>query len=143
MKDATPVSAGFRIVRDDGGRTFTAAGQLHRLLHGWALTCRTAAGTGESADAASDILLVLRADEIRLTRKGPVQQEQWFRVGEWKRGTIGTPFGSIRAEAFTSRIEMDLLPTGGRVAWEYDWKTAVSETERCTITLEIREEPAK
>ncbi|WP_276357856.1 DUF1934 domain-containing protein [Cohnella caldifontis] len=148
MPDAARVSASLRIRRDGGAVELAAAGQLHRLLHGWALTCRLQE-TGRTADApqddspASEMMLILREDEIRMNRKGEIAQDQVFRVGEWKAGTIGTRYGTLRAEAYTTRIEMDLLPGGGSVEWEYDWRTADRQTERCSVRLEIREEVAK
>jgi len=153
MPDAARVSATLCIRREGGAAEMVADGQLHRLRSGWALTCRLH-GTRGAEDAPpegaapedappSEMMLIVREDEIRLTRKGEVAQEQVFRVGEWKTGTIGTRYGTLKAEAYTTRIELNLLPAGGSVEWEYDWRTADLEPERCSVRLEIREDMSR
>lgn len=145
MPDRTRVSAVFRIKRDEEEQWLAADGWLHRMVTGWALTCQIPAGSdaGGETEAPSSMTLILRDGEIRMKRSGAVSQEQEFRVGEWKRGTVGTGFGTMDAEVWTHRIEVRLQPSGGTAAWEYEWKMADSHLGRCSITLTIREELSK
>ncbi|TJY38978.1 DUF1934 domain-containing protein [Cohnella pontilimi] len=136
MPDRTSVSVGFRIRRPDAeDQLLSASGHLYRMATGWALTCRFPDEAG-----VSDMTLVVRNSEIRMNRKGTVAQEQLFLVGEWKPGTVGTPFGAMAAETWTHRIDQDLTPAGGSVEWVYDLKMMGTTFECCSIKLEIREE---
>jgi uncharacterized beta-barrel protein YwiB (DUF1934 family) len=145
MPDKTSVSVSFRIRRPDADeQVLTASGQLHRMATGWAVTCRlTQTAKAEEAEeeiAVSDMTLVVRNSEIRMNRKGRVGQEQLFLIGEWKPGTVGTPFGTMPAEALTHSIHQDLSSSGGIVEWVYDLKMMGESFERCSIRLDIQEE---
>ncbi|MBW5448692.1 DUF1934 family protein [Cohnella sp. CFH 77786] len=141
MPDKVNVRVAFRIVRDGETQEIDAPGRLHRLVDGWAVTCRMA-GTSEGTEPTgeSDMTLLVRDGEIRMSRRGTVSQDQAFRVGEWRSGTVGTAYGSMAAEAWTHRMETGLSKTGGTVEWEYDMRMAGQELGRCSIRLDIREE---
>jgi uncharacterized beta-barrel protein YwiB (DUF1934 family) len=142
MPDKASVAVVLRIVRDEAMQEIAASGQLYRLVSGWAVTCRMpepSEGTEESGEAA--MTLLVRDDEIRMSRKGSVTQDQVFRIGEWRQGTIGTAYGTMAVEAWTHRIHVGLSPSGGTVKWEYEMRMTDQEFGRCSITLDIREEP--
>jgi len=141
MPDKARVLLTLRISREDGGQELAAAGTLYRLATGWAVTCRLpeSAGAGE-ADGESEMTLVAREGEIRMNRKGAFTQEQVFRLGEWRSGTVGTAFGAMPAEAWTHRVQVDLTSSGGTIEWEYDLRVANQELGRSSIMLHIQEE---
>lgn len=132
MSNKTHILAMLRIVREDGTQDLALSGELHRLStgSGWVV-------------ASKEITLVVRPDEVRLTRRGQVRQEQRFRVGHWLSGTIGTAYGTLPAEARTHRLHSDLTAAGGTVEWEYEMRMAEQELGRCAITLHIREEQSE
>jgi uncharacterized beta-barrel protein YwiB (DUF1934 family) len=142
MPDKTSVSVNFRIRRPDGvDERLNASGELHRMVTGWALTCRFASPADATDDAGvADMTLVVRQSEIRMNRKGSFRQEQLFQVGEWRPGTLHTPYGMLAVEAWTHRIQIDLSRSGGSVEWEYDLVMMNEKFERCSILLDIREE---
>ncbi|MDB4867107.1 MAG: hypothetical protein JWR03_1440 [Cohnella sp.] len=142
MPDRTSVSVDFRIRLPDGGLDrLTASGELYRMTTGWAVTCRTSSPTGGADNSGiSDMTLIVREAEIRMNRKGAVAQEQLFHIGEWRNGTLATPYGTLSAETWTRSIRIDLSPSGGIVEWEYDLQIMGEKFEQCSIKLEIREE---
>lgn len=125
----TRIFAELRIARAGGAQDLAFAGVLHRLPtgSGWAIT-------------SEDMTFVVRPDEVRLTRRGELKQEQRFRVGHALPGTIGAEFGTLPTEALTQRLSCDLTAAGGTVEWEYDMRMADQALGRCAITLLIREE---
>lgn len=135
MPEKTNVRIVFRIVREEGTQEMAASGHLHRLVAGWAVTCRMSESPDGSAE--SDMTLLVKDDEIRMTRKGTVSQDQAFRVGDWREGIVGTPYGEMAVEAWTHRLEAGLSPAGGRIEWEYDMRMADQDFGRCTIRLDI------
>lgn len=152
MPKKSSVSLTFRIAREDGTQELAAAGILHRLATGWAVTCKLPATVEEGAaddnaanSSATDgitagMTLTIRDDEIRMNRSGAVKQEQLFRVGQWQRGMIGTAYGRLETEAWTYRLHVELAASGGTVEWEYDLRAADQPLGRSVITLHIREE---
>jgi len=132
MPDKTPVSVMLRIVRDGGSQEFALNGELHRLAtgSGWAIVVR----------GGADMTLIVRPDEIRVTRKGEVSQDQRFRPGHWLPGTIGTAHGLLPVEAWTHRLQAYLTAAGGAVEWEYEMRMTDQELGRCAVMLHIREE---
>lgn len=142
MPPNTCVSVVFRIIRDEGEQVLAATGKLHKLAAGWAVTCRflSDAGGDPEENGRSEMMLIVREDEIRMHRKGTISQEQLFRVGEWVPGTLGTPHGTMALEAMTTRMRAGLSETGGTVEWEYVLKAADAELGRSLIQMEVREE---
>lgn len=145
MPEFTSVSVVLRVIRDEGEQELAASGKLHKLAAGWAVTCRflSEAGGGPEESGLSEMMLIVRDGEIRMKRKGPVSQAQLFRMGEWVSGTIGTPYGTLAAEAGTIRMHTGLSKTGGTVEWEYEMKAADQDLGRCLIMMDVREEPLR
>lgn len=142
MPDKTSVLIAVRIARDGEVQELAAAGELHRLTTGWAVTCRLpeSAEEGGQSGGMSEMMLIVREGEVRMTRKGAVAQEQLFRVGEWRQGTVGTAYGAMPVEAWTHAVRADLGYGGGTVEWAYDMRMDEQVIGRSSITLTIREE---
>ncbi len=143
MPEFTSVSVVFRMIRDEGEQVLAASGKLHKLAAGWAVTCRflSEPGGGAEESGLSEIMLIVRDGEIRMNRKGAVSQEQLFRMGERVPGTIRTVYGTMNAEARTYRMRAGLSKAGGTVEWEYEMKAADLDLGRCSILMDVREEP--
>jgi uncharacterized beta-barrel protein YwiB (DUF1934 family) len=145
MPERTSVGIAFRVVREDGLQELLTAGDLHRMATGWALTCPMPepAEAGEEPASEGFMTLIIRDNEIRMTRKGAVGQEQIFRIGEWRAGILRTAYNTWNAEAYTHRVLLKLEAAGGVVEWEYDLRMGDQELGRSVITLDIREEDSQ
>lgn len=94
-------------------------------------------------------LLRYQLDELLVTRKGHVQSEQIYRVGEPRSGYYSNQMISLEVSAHTRRLQlldaeskvMNTLPTQLPFSLEWDYELFVSEQSsgRFTIRLEIQE----
>src|SRR5690606_18085426 len=94
-------------------------------------------------------LLRYQLDELLVTRKGQVQSEQIYRVGEPRSGYYSNQMISLEVSAHTRRLQlldtesnvMNTLPTQLPFSLEWDYELFVNEQSsgRFTIRLEIQE----
>ncbi|MFC5402500.1 DUF1934 domain-containing protein [Cohnella soli] len=119
MPDKKSVTVGFRSRQQDGETVLAGLpGELFRLTEGWALAYKEP--PDENGKETNNTLFV-RAGELRLRRRGTVDYEQVFRVGEnGVPGEMTTPYGSHAVMARTFRLASDLSEAGGWVEWEYE-----------------------
>jgi len=94
-------------------------------------------------------LLRCQQDELLVTRKGQVQSEQLYRVGEPRNGYYSNQIITLEVSAHTSRLQLfaadgsmlTTLPTQLPFSLEWDYELFVSEQSsgRFTIRLQIQE----
>lgn len=77
-------------------------------------------------------------EEIRILRRGDVQSEQVFRLGQKSTGYYETPFGRMELETQTHKLSTDLQEVTGTLSWVYDLNVSGSHAGTFALTLEFR-----
>lgn len=140
MPDKRSVAVGFQSRQQDGSvEQSVMHGELHRLVTGWALTCKEAANDG---GAMTTMTLIVHERELRLRRRGAISLEQVFVVDTLVPGMLETQYGPHQVQALTHRMDIELSESGGVIEWKYDLLMQDQIVGAFDIRLDIREEQA-
>ncbi|MFC5467356.1 DUF1934 domain-containing protein [Cohnella suwonensis] len=137
MPDKRSVTVGFRSRQQDGETDLAGLpGELFRLAAGWALTYKE---PPDESGAETNNTLFVRDGELRLRRRGTVDYEQVFRLGEEAvPGEMTTPYGAHDVRARTSMLASELSEAGGYVEWEYELLMHDQSAGSFRIRLDIK-----
>lgn len=137
IPDKRSVIVDFRSRQAEGVQDTVMRGEWHKLQDGYVLTCDE---PPTEDGGVTKLTLFVRAQELRLRRRGNVSMEQRFRAGDELTGTYDTPYGPLTARARTGELAVDVAEKGGAVEWDYELFMEQTSVGRFHIRLDIREE---
>ena len=109
-------------------------GTLEQLPGGWRISYAESDLTG--LEGVTTTFLV-SADSITLTRKGKLQSEMFFRVGERNDSLYRMEFGALMISVCANRLLWDIDENGGVIDLEYQIEIEQSAVGVVTYHLDI------